>query len=238
MTLHVATDLSKDKKWDTSLFHSLVEHAMLEDLQFSETVPVEVRSLESLQRQGEIPNGAGVLKIDTEGFDLEVIRGMGDGRFQVVMTEFWDPDHPFGRSGHGRLENLVTAMKGRGYGWHIVIYHLDESSTHFVLLQPPRYRYQIVGKCVLLSGSRHFPQSARVVRASSCTDLVSLGKHHLAERLLIKFARFCLASSLPSLAAFRYHWAASLMFWGTPQPLTYARPMLFAAPASPCLSAA
>lgn len=129
MSLHIASDLSKEKKWDTTLFHSLVEHPMLEDLQFAEAIPVQVRSLESLQQAGDIPKSAGILKIDTEGFDLEVMRGMGEGQFQVVMTEFWDPAHPFGRSGNGKLEDAVTEMKRRGYGWHIVIYHLDESST-------------------------------------------------------------------------------------------------------------
>ncbi len=129
MSLHIAADLSKKDKWDTTLFHSLVEHPMLDDLQFSKSVPVKVRSLESLRHSGEIPDSAGVLKIDTEGFDLEVMRGAGDGQFSVVVMEFWDPAHPFGLSGHGRLEDLVTEMKRRGYGRHIVIYHLDESST-------------------------------------------------------------------------------------------------------------
>jgi FkbM family methyltransferase len=129
MNLHIASDLSGVSKWDPSLFHSLIARPMLQDLQFTQTVPVQVRSLESLRRNGEIPEGAGLLKIDTEGFDLEVMRGMGDGHFSVVMSEFWDAAHPFGRFATSRLEDLVREMKCRGYDWYIVIYHLDESST-------------------------------------------------------------------------------------------------------------
>ena len=92
-------------------------------------MPVPVRTLESLRRGGEIPNRAGVLKIDTEGFDLEVIRGMGTETSPVVMAEFWDARHSFGQSGKGRLEDLVNEMRQRGYHWHIVIYHLEEAAT-------------------------------------------------------------------------------------------------------------
>jgi FkbM family methyltransferase len=129
MNLNVAADTSGENKWDPTLFNSLTDHAMLEDCKFTSTLPVKVRSLESLQRAGEIPESAGLLKIDTEGFDLNVIRGMGNGKFSVVMTEYWDPAHPFGVSGHGRLEDLVTEMKARGFAWYIVIYHVDETST-------------------------------------------------------------------------------------------------------------
>ncbi len=129
MNLHIASDLSGTGKWDATLYSSLVEHPMHEDLKYTRTLPVPVRSLESLRRAGEIPDASGVLKIDTEGFDLEVIRGMGDSGFVVVMTEFWDSAHPFGRSGKGRLEEIVTEMNNRGYAWYIVIYHLDDTST-------------------------------------------------------------------------------------------------------------
>ena len=127
MNLHLAS-APPGSKSDPTLYSSLGEHPM-EDLQFIETVPVKVRSLASLRESGEIPTNAGLLKIDAEGFDLEVVRGMGEPNCAVVMTEFWDPAHRFGQSGKGRLEDLVTEMRGRGYPWHIVIYHLDEDAT-------------------------------------------------------------------------------------------------------------
>jgi FkbM family methyltransferase len=127
MNLHLASKPPGSKS-DPTLYSSLGEHPM-DDLRFTETVPVQVRSLASLRESGEIPNKAGLLKIDAEGFDIEVIRGMGEPNYAVVMTEFWDPAHRFGQSGKGRLEDLVAEMRRRGYPWHIVIYHLDEDAT-------------------------------------------------------------------------------------------------------------
>jgi FkbM family methyltransferase len=123
--LHLAANIG-DGRHDVSLFHSLVEHPMLEDCQFTKSVPVQVRRLDSLCRSGEIPEEAGLLKIDTEGLDLDVIRGMGDMRYPIVMTEFWDAEHPFGRAGHGSLALTVEEMRARGYPWHLIIYHVDE----------------------------------------------------------------------------------------------------------------
>lgn len=127
MNLHLAT-APPGSNSDPTLFSSLGEHPM-EDLRFTDAVPVKVRSLKSLRDSGEIPASAGLLKIDAEGFDIEVIRGMGEPNFAVVMTEFWDGAHRFGQSGKGRLEDLIGEMRSRGYPWHIVIYHLDDKGT-------------------------------------------------------------------------------------------------------------
>ena len=127
--LHVAVDLSEAGSWDTSLYHSLTTHPMLTDLKFSGVQGVEIRSLASLIAQGAVPAEASVLKIDTEGADLDVIRGAGEARFAVVTAEFWDEDHPFGRGGHGALPTLTREMRARGYPWHIVIYRVDETET-------------------------------------------------------------------------------------------------------------
>jgi FkbM family methyltransferase len=129
MDLHIAADLSSSNKWDSTLFNSLVKHPMLESCQFTQTVRVQVRSLESLEKEGKIPLNCGILKIDTEGFDLDVIKGMGNGQYTIVMAEFWDAEHPFGRAGNGKLEELVAEMKTRGYAWHLVIYHVDQTAT-------------------------------------------------------------------------------------------------------------
>jgi hypothetical protein len=128
MDLQVAANNS-GAKWDTTLFNSLVKHPMLTDCTFKESIPVKVRSLESLVKEGKIPDSGGLLKIDSEGFDLDIVKGLGKSKFSVVMAEFWDADHPFGRSGHGNLNELVTELKSRGYGWHIVIYHCDQTAT-------------------------------------------------------------------------------------------------------------
>ena len=52
MDLYIAADLSGSNKWDPTLFNSLVQHPMLESCQFTEKVQVQVRSLESLGKEG------------------------------------------------------------------------------------------------------------------------------------------------------------------------------------------
>jgi FkbM family methyltransferase len=123
--LHLARDTSGGKYGDPSLYASLVDHAMLPDLQFAGAVQVEVRSLESLHRSGDVPAQVGLVKIDTEGLDLEVIRGMGDRTYPLVVAEFWDPECEFGRAGaQNRLDELVSEMRRRGYRWHLVLYRV------------------------------------------------------------------------------------------------------------------
>lgn len=127
--LHLATDSSGKDKWDVTQFHSLVKHPMLTECDFTSKHMVQVRKLETLSREGVIPSSIGVLKIDAEGLDVEIVRAMGDLDCEVIMTEFWDAEHPFGRAGHGRLPEIVEEMKCRGYHWHIVIYRVDMTST-------------------------------------------------------------------------------------------------------------
>jgi FkbM family methyltransferase len=130
LDLHVAVDPKGQQKYgDPSLFSSFVDHPMPRDLPFTGKVPVAVETLESLRKAGRIPARVGVVKIDTEGFDLEVMRGMGALETDVVMSEFWDPAHSFGKSGNGRLDESVKEMKSRGFHWYVVIYHHDESKT-------------------------------------------------------------------------------------------------------------
>lgn len=129
MDLHVASDLSGSAQRDASLYNTLVRRPLLQDLQFTQTVSVPVSSIERLIQAGTLPRTAGVLKVDTEGFDLEVLRGLGDADIAVVMAELWDPAHAFGQASSVRLADLVAEMRSRGYRWHIVIYHLDSEGV-------------------------------------------------------------------------------------------------------------
>ena len=124
--LHIASDQTGDRVYQNStLYNSLTKHSMPEDLIFTDTVLVEVRSLENLHQNNEIPDNIGIVKIDTEGFDLEVIRGMGEHCYPIVVAEFWDEKVPFGRSGaNNKLSDLVKEMKPKNYHWHIVIYRV------------------------------------------------------------------------------------------------------------------
>lgn len=125
--LYVAEDRTGAAKWDTSLFHSTMRHPLGTDLGFGRSETVPMRTLATLARDGAIPTDAAVLKIDTEGADLAVIEGAGETGFPVVLTEFWDGAHPFGREGHGDPGRLVSVMRERGYAWHIMLFRVDET---------------------------------------------------------------------------------------------------------------
>ncbi|NCR17065.1 MAG: FkbM family methyltransferase [Microcystis aeruginosa LL13-03] len=110
---------------DYTLLSSINIHSLPEGMVFTEKVPITVTTLETLHQQQQVPMEVGLVKIDTEGFDLQVIQGMGDYRYPVVVAEFWDEKFPFGEFGaDNRLPSLVEAMKLRGYHWFIVIYRV------------------------------------------------------------------------------------------------------------------
>jgi FkbM family methyltransferase len=127
--LHVAGRSPGSEEPDPSLYNSLIDHPLHRAVRFETTQPVAVRSLASLALRGDIPLRGNILKIDAEGMELDIIAGMGQCEFDLVLAEFWDAEHPLGRAGHGWLAPIVEAMKSRGYHRHLVIYRLDESGT-------------------------------------------------------------------------------------------------------------
>jgi FkbM family methyltransferase len=126
LPLHLVTDLSKDRRFDDpTAFHSLAPHGMPEELPFRGTIPVTVKRLSDLHRSGVVPADISLVKIDTEGYDLEVIRGMDGHRYPVVCVEFWDTEIPFAKNGLlYTLESIVSEMAQRSYFWYIVLYRV------------------------------------------------------------------------------------------------------------------
>jgi len=124
--LHLADDLTPDNTYkDPTLYSSLIPHSLSDGLVFKDTIPVSIKTIEGLHLRGELPSEVGIVKIDAEGFDLEVIKGMGDFQYPVVMAEFWDPGCPFGVSGTlNYLRDMVPVMRGKNYFWHLVIYRI------------------------------------------------------------------------------------------------------------------
>jgi len=127
--LNIAAATTDTEGLDSSLFHSLTDHPLGTSVRFADALPVQIRSLASLRQTGEIPKQIGLLKIDAEGADIEVIKGLGEPDIPVVMTEYWDAEHAFGQGAHGHLAPTVELMRSMGYVWHVVIYHIDEKDT-------------------------------------------------------------------------------------------------------------
>jgi FkbM family methyltransferase len=128
MPLHVVVDHSGGQYDDPTLYSTLAPHAIMDGMTFTKSVDVPVKTLASLHESGEVPPNVDLVKIDTEGCDLDVIRGMGSIRYPVVSAEFWDPEYVCGRSGtSNRLDELANEMKSRGYHWFIVFYRVEGS---------------------------------------------------------------------------------------------------------------
>jgi len=130
LDLYIASDLTSTNVYqDSTYYNSLIKHSLAEDLVFTSTIPVNVTSLNTLHSSSKIPTEIGLVKIDTEGYDLEVIKGMGEHRYDVVVAEFWDSKFPFGQSNSKNLlEDMVKEMKQKDYNWYVVIYRIWGSS--------------------------------------------------------------------------------------------------------------
>lgn len=84
--LHLARDTSGAR---LDAFHTLRPEGSGPDLGWDGSVEVQVRSLDSLRAAGEIPGRVGLLKIDAEGADADVLRGAASLEAELVMVEFW-----------------------------------------------------------------------------------------------------------------------------------------------------
>jgi FkbM family methyltransferase len=117
---HLATSVDGEQLHE--FYHSL---EVLRDDDFhrkGDIVEVTTVCLDDLVEQGALPPEVGVLKIDTEGHDLQVLKGAGRLNAEVVCVEFWCPEHPQGPSPNPPQE-IVDLMRDRGYSSYIVVEH-------------------------------------------------------------------------------------------------------------------
>lgn len=154
---------------DLSVYASLVQHSLPNNLRFEESVEVPVRKLSTIHDEGLVPPDIAIVKIDTEGNDLAVIDGMAKHRYPIVVTEFWDAKHFFSNGKFGLLHDTVHAMRERNYFWHIVFYRVFDgvSSTE------PRFYCNIPdsvegswGNCVFFESFALFEQARQWCRAN------------------------------------------------------------------------
>jgi FkbM family methyltransferase len=109
--------------------HTLLQPADTGEIAWNESVTVTRRSLESLLNSGAIPDRVGVLKIDTEGHDMAVVRGMGRLLADIVMVEHWtDLPNGLGVCPWTTLE-MVEALSTRGFTHFAFIVHRDDFVT-------------------------------------------------------------------------------------------------------------
>jgi len=114
---HIACD---DAGQQLDYFHSLQPLHNDSRVKHQQKQFVKCRSLESLGAEGLIEMELGVLKIDTEGNDLRVLRGLGAVCADVILCEFftkgiyngWEEAMPNG---------LIAQAQKLGFDWWIAV---------------------------------------------------------------------------------------------------------------------
>jgi FkbM family methyltransferase len=121
-SLHIAIDESGEPM---DYYHSL--HYLSDDprVNHQKEIPVVCRSLGSLLHEGIIRKDTGILKIDTEGNDLQVIQGMAGVLPQVLICEFFTQGLYAGWSA-AEPEGLIAEVKNTlGYDHYLAVKRLE-----------------------------------------------------------------------------------------------------------------
>lgn len=106
-------------------------HHTLSDLGDSQTVfrnktiDVQTVSLWDLAANGSIPMEIDFLKVDTDGHDLEVLRGLGELAPRMIFAEYWDTLPRSSGISVYMLSDLVEWGRDHGYCGHIVVRRHD-----------------------------------------------------------------------------------------------------------------
>ena len=120
--LFIATDTAGR---ELDFFHSL--HELKNDSRFmhSKRVRVTCRSIGSLVTQGIIPPAVGILKTDTEGNDLFVLKGLGGLRPELVICEYLTEGLYSGWES-ARPELAIDLMREKGYSRYVATKRIHE----------------------------------------------------------------------------------------------------------------
>jgi FkbM family methyltransferase len=171
LALHIAEGGREATGDDPSVYNTFRPHFVGREVAFTSQVEVPVRSLSSLAAKKEIPDDFPVLKIDTEGFDLEVIRGLGKLQPQVVQTEFWGEDFLFVKNEPNNTKlalakQIIGEMRARGYQWNLLMFRIEgEPAIRFTanLASAPKRSW---GNLFFFKDFRVFEEAYRWTRAA------------------------------------------------------------------------
>lgn len=108
---HVATDASGQ---ELDYYHSLQKAEAPGVFSHSKAFAVECRSLQSLAIEEKLPTAIGVLKTDTEGNDLNVLRGLGALRPELVICEYF-MEGMYSGWNEGFPQQIIEYMHMLGY---------------------------------------------------------------------------------------------------------------------------
>ncbi|MCX8139908.1 MAG: FkbM family methyltransferase [Gemmataceae bacterium] len=106
--------------------HSLEQLGHTEEFRPGPSVTVSAVTLDALVARGALPREVGLLKIDTEGHDLAVLRGAETLQAAVITVEFWCEGLYGGRC-PSPVEEIVRLLQQRGYHHYAAIIHQGAS---------------------------------------------------------------------------------------------------------------
>jgi len=95
-------------------YHSLQKAEASGVFSHSKAFDVECRSLQSLVIEEKLPEAIGVLKTDTEGNDLNVLRGLGALRPELVICEYF-MEGMYSGWNEGFPQQIIEYMQTLGY---------------------------------------------------------------------------------------------------------------------------
>ena len=101
-------------------FHSLHYLANDPQVKHQKHILVTCRSLQSLLNEGTIEKDIGILKIDTEGNDLQILKGMGEVCPEVIICEFFTKGL-FAGWEQGDPRALITKIEQFGFSHYLAV---------------------------------------------------------------------------------------------------------------------
>lgn len=110
-----------DENNETSdYYHSL--HYLPDDpnVNHKERIRVDCRSLNSLMGEGVVPKTPGLVKIDTEGNDLQALKGMGALSPEIIVCEFLTPGLYSGWE-DAAPGGLIREAEALGFGYYLAV---------------------------------------------------------------------------------------------------------------------
>lgn len=119
---YVATDHDNNGQEHFSSLHPLNNDHRIKH---QKATTVTCRSLDSLYREGRINKQIGLVKIDTEGNDLNVLKGMTEIECEILMCEYFMPGIYAGWE-KGHPQALINEAKKMGFNHCITIKRADE----------------------------------------------------------------------------------------------------------------
>ena len=110
---------------ELDFFHSLQKLEAETKFRHSKTMRVVCRSIESLVADKVIPEAVGILKTDTEGNDLFVLRGLGNSRPELIICEYFTEGLYSGWES-ARPELAIDLLRSKGYTRYLATKRIGE----------------------------------------------------------------------------------------------------------------